>query len=279
MKVVESILATTHIDRQNERLALSALEDMVEQIEREYLPLIHEHDPRLPPHGRILSAHIEQLDDGEYALKCQTQLFEPGDEIQLAEENREIPIMGASPDNFDFVYDRSYLDKDDQFLLSELATLTGGAKHEIGKKGLDPLSVLIIAGSFVLGNIALGFLQKMGADAWDGFKGSLKKLAKRKREKGREHVFQFQFVIQLEEKVTSIEVNLTNPTDNDIDLFLQTGIKELERVVRSDMGERKYIRKLVYEYSGGKLRLSFAVRKDAVPLLPKPRSKRKRRGA
>lgn len=279
MKVVESILATTHIDRHNDRLALSALEGMVEQIEQEYLPLVSEHDPRNPPHGRILSAWIEQLDDGEYALKCKTQLFEPGDEIQLSDENREIPIMDASPDNLDFVYDRSYVDEDDQILLSEIAAITNGAKKELGKKGLDPLSVLIIAGSFVIGNFATGFLQKMGADAWDKFKPVVKKLAQRKRAKNLEHVFQFQFVTHSEGKAISIEVNLTNPTDKDIDLFLQTGIQELDKVAVRNLGEKSHIRKLVYEYSGGKLKLSFSVRKDAVPLLPKPKSKRKRHGA
>jgi hypothetical protein len=279
MKVVESILATTHIDRHNERLALSALEGMVKQIEQEYLPLVHEHDPRIPPHGRVLSAWIEQLEDGEYALKCKTQLFETGDEIQLSDETREIPIMDASPDNLDFVYDRSYIDEDDQVLLDEIAAITNGNKRELGKKGLDPLSVLIIAGGFAIGNFATGFLQKMGADAWDKYKSALKKLAQRKRAKNLEHVFQFQFVTHSKGKVFTIEANLTNPTDKDIDLFLQTGIQELDKIVVKNIGENSHIRKMVYEYSGGKLKLSFSVRKDAVPLLPKPKSKRKRHRA
>jgi hypothetical protein len=276
MKIAESIVATTHIDRQNDKLALSALEGMAEQIKREYIPLLHEHDPRIPPHGRLISAQIEQLEDGEYALKCAVELFEPGDEIPLSDETREIPIWDVSPNYLEVIYDRSYIEEVDQTLLAELVTTTGGTKQEYGKKGLDPLSILIIAGSFVAGNFAVGFLQKMGADAWDKFKNKLKKLAEHKRAKGIEHVFQFQFIIHLDGKPTSIEVNLTNPTDNEIDIFLQTGIQDLDKIMMKHIGEKTYIRKLVYEYAKGRLNLSFAIRKDAVPLFPKSNSKKRR---
>jgi hypothetical protein len=276
MKIAESIVATTHIDKHNDRLTLTALEGMAEQIEQEYLPLFHEHDPRIPPHGRVISAKIEELEDGEYALKCQIQLFEPGDEIRLSEDGREIPLMDASSNKFDIVYDYSYGEGEDQKELDDLVTLIDGNKREYGKKGLEPISVLIIASSFILGNFALGFLQKMGADTWDQFKSILKRLARRKRSKGLEYIFQFQFVISLNGKAVSIEVNITNPNDADIDRFLKTGIPQLDKVLPRDLTENTSLRKVVYNYSAGKLLLSYAIRKDAVPLLPKPMEKRNR---
>jgi len=69
------ILSTTHIDRQNQRMAKSALDDMENQINTKYLPQLIEHDwdKRV---GIVLYAEVFQLNDWEYALWWVIGIFE-----------------------------------------------------------------------------------------------------------------------------------------------------------------------------------------------------------
>ncbi len=76
MKYSSGILATTHIDQQNEEISLSALESMVEQSNSYYIPITVEHDPRNPPLGRTKSTRIKKLEDGEYAIEGIFEMFE-----------------------------------------------------------------------------------------------------------------------------------------------------------------------------------------------------------
>ncbi len=86
MKKVSAILATTHVDRHNEAFAVSALEGMVESLNRSYLPVGVEHDPRVPPIGRVISAEVRKRDDGEFEVAAEIEMFEPGDRVSFVEE-------------------------------------------------------------------------------------------------------------------------------------------------------------------------------------------------
>lgn len=181
MRTIQEVIATTHVDRQFEKLALSALEGMVEQVQREYIPMLIGHDPRIPPKGRLVSAKIEELEDGEYAVKGIIELFEPGEEIPLLEDTRQMVMKEPPPDSFEILFDRTYSSPEDQALLDRLALTLAGTKHENLEKGLETLSVLAIVGVFVAGNFFGGFLQKAGANSWDAIKAKLRQLASRKR--------------------------------------------------------------------------------------------------
>ncbi|HEY9152739.1 MAG TPA: hypothetical protein VIN60_07630 [Anaerolineales bacterium] len=98
MKFIEELMhakirmITTHIDKHNERFAPSALDDFVRSINQQYMPMGVEHDPRIPPIGRILSAHIEELEDGEYAVDGIAEMFESDKDIEFLDDGREIPV-------------------------------------------------------------------------------------------------------------------------------------------------------------------------------------------
>ena len=53
MKYITGIASTTHIDRQNECMAKSALDDMAIQIREKFIPQLEEHNPdiRYPVSG------------------------------------------------------------------------------------------------------------------------------------------------------------------------------------------------------------------------------------
>lgn len=269
MRTIQEVIATTHVDRQFEKLALSALEGMVEQVQREYIPMLIGHDPRIPPKGRLVSAKIEELEDGEYAVKGIIELFEPGEEIPLLEDTRQMVMKEPPPDSFEILFDRTYSSPEDQALLDRLALTLAGTKHENLEKGLETLSVLAIVGVFVAGNFFGGFLQKAGADSWDAIKAKLRQLASRKRAENREHVLQFQFVVYENESPVAFEVNITNPSDSDIDMFIQTGIPALDHSVPGLLAENPLAKKFVFSFARGRLQISFAVRRDAVPFTPR----------
>jgi len=145
-------------------MALSALEGMLEQTKSDIVPMLWNHDPRIPPIGRLLSGRIDKLPDGEFAFVGTSDLFEPDDEIPLIDDGREIPIrIPEAP--VEVIFDRSYMSTEDQEDIDFIARTTGGGKQEAGKKALEPLSILAIVGIYLLGRFAEGLLQKVGEDA------------------------------------------------------------------------------------------------------------------
>ena len=267
MKYFKGIIATSHIDSQNEWMTFAALESMVEQINTQRIPMGIEHDPRIPPQGRAVSAQLEQLDDGEFAVVAISEVFEEGDEIEFRDDGREMPLREFGDDRLYIIYDKSYRDQSDQELLEEMRTLVSGETSEYVKKSLDPITVLTIAaGGFIAGNIASGFFQKVGSDAWDSFKDKLKRLIGRRRGNKSENLLLFQFVIRDADRTLSIETILSDPGDRDIEVFFEQGLKGLDAKVPAYLEDNAHLKKLVLEYADGKLKVLFGVRRDAVPI-------------
>jgi hypothetical protein len=78
MKIISGIASTTHIDRDGDRMAKSALLSMAEQINDHYIPLTAFHKPIYI--GVILCGKVKELEDGEWALHTVSGVFEtPGE--------------------------------------------------------------------------------------------------------------------------------------------------------------------------------------------------------
>lgn len=75
MKIQTWIMSTTHIDKQWERMAKSALDDMALQINTKYIPQLIEHDWDRQV-WIVLYAEVFQLNDWEYALWWVIGIFE-----------------------------------------------------------------------------------------------------------------------------------------------------------------------------------------------------------
>ena len=164
MKHFKGIIGTSHVDAHNVVISVEALRDLVEQIKNNYIPMGTEHDPRIPPRGRFVSARIVTLEDGEYGVEGIGEIFEPGDSFELRNDGREIPLLRQEDGNLHIAFDRSYRDQEDQDIINEIARLFASKPQEQIKKALEPISILIIGGVFVLGGIASGFLGNVGAD-------------------------------------------------------------------------------------------------------------------
>ena len=61
---------------------------------------------------------------------------------------------------------------------------------------------------------------------------------------------------------------MTNPSDDEIDLFWKTGLLALEKLIPSLLQDNPHARKFVFAYSGDALSILYAVRKDGVPFAP-----------
>ena len=65
---------------------------MVDQVKTAYIPMGIEHDPRIPPLGRVITAEITHLPDGEYALDAKVEVFEEGDVVPLTGVRRIVAV-------------------------------------------------------------------------------------------------------------------------------------------------------------------------------------------
>ena len=267
VKILRGIVATTHIDKHFERLSLSALKSMAEQTNIAYLPFMVEHDPRIPPKGRTVFAKVVKLSDGEYGLETITEEFEPGKYVKFKNDGREIPLHEHSLNQLDIRFDRNFRYDDDQRLIEDLSQLFESRPIEEGKKSVDPITILTIGGLFILGGIAKGVLSKIGGDSYEIVKDKLKNLMKRKPEE-KEKLLRFEFTVQRGVHEIVAEAILTNPEGEDIDGFLDEGLKVLDERLPQLFLLSSEIKKAVFEYKRGDLTLKFAVRKDAVPLIP-----------
>jgi len=200
------------------------------------------------------------LEDGTLAVKGAGEIFEKGDLIELKDELKEIPIEIYDDKKLEIIYDYNFRNPEDQKIINEIAALLKSEPKEELKKSLDPISIITIGGAFVLREFAAGFLNKMGADAWDKLKNLMKK--KKKSEK----LLRFDFTIRLSKDIINVSTILTNPTSLDMESFLKYGLPQLEKMLPKYFAPEIGLKKIIVEFSNNDVKILFGIRKDAVPL-------------
>lgn len=270
MKKTKLRLATTHLDRRNERFSIEALESMVKQSNEGVIPLGSEHDPRIAPLGRIIHTELVELEDGEYAVEGIAEIYEGNFEELEDLGIREIPVREYHSGSYNLVVDRNFRDEESQKDIQVLQKILNNAetKEEI-KKALDPISILTIGGAFVLGGIANGFLGGIGSDAYEALKKKLKEIFSKPIPYGQEKLFTFDTTITNGNHSVNVEVILTNPSVDDIQEFFDQGIKQLDQISPRHFNKDNGFARIVFEYKEQNLNLKFAVKKDGIPVYPK----------
>jgi hypothetical protein len=263
---MEGVFATSHVDRHHEKITVEALRSFAAMTNSTYIPVLIEHDPRVPPQGRVISAELRQLEDGEYAVVGISEIFEEGDVIPFKNDGREIPICEFSENRIHIMYDRSYINREDIKEIENLKNLLNAEAEEEGKKALEPISVLGLGAAFILGGISSGFLNKVGEDGYELLKNKIKNLLNRKRLNKQEYLFRLETNIEREDGILNIVTIITNPTNEDIDSLLSSGLKQLDQLTERLGPETTNIKKIVCEFRAGELREPFGIRKDAVPV-------------
>jgi len=223
MKRFESILASTQLDQRGEMFSRSSLESAAALLKRHYLTLGIEHDPRIAPVGRVIDAWVEDLPDGSSLLRSVGELFEPEDQLP-PQIDRTIVERTYEAGRLQVVFDRTYENQEDIAEINDIAERFGSKPRFEGKKALDPLSVPLIGGSFVLGKIASGFFKEIGSDSYKWLKTKLSGLIERQRSKSKEQLLVFAFTVNRNGGSVLVQTILTNPKAEDIENFLRNTI-------------------------------------------------------
>lgn len=266
MDKIRTVWATTRVDRHGGRFTREALEGAAEQARSAYIPILFNHDPRVPPLGRTGRTFVEELPDGEWALVAESEIFETSGPLPPLASDREMLIHTYPLDRITIVRDRSYRHSDDVAILDELARDLSVRIEVMEKKALEPLSVLLLAVSAASAAFAGGFLSKMGSDAWDYLKPKISQLLTRRHIDQPEYLFVFEVQAHRTSGIIAIQCILTNPSQEDIDRFWSEGLRRLDTLLPAIISFPDEICKVVVTYSGGGLHAEFAVRKDCVAL-------------
>ena len=259
MRRLRRTIATTHVDRHGDEFALGVLEDMAEEVATRCVPVLYNHDPRVPPLGRTLSAEVVQLRDGEHALVAEWELFEPRDVAPPVDLNRQIGLRELA-DDIVLEVDRSYRHESDRKVLSQLEA-QGVTISQMGKKALEPISVLTIAVSLVAG----GFLAKAGADLWDLLWSGVRKLLSHRRQTDAEFLLILELQLRTIPKPLFVCVILDSPNDRDVESIMATLERMMRAVAPHLLALDQEVVKVVLHYENGKLRPGYVIRSDGYP--------------
>jgi hypothetical protein len=262
MKRLEAVVATTNVDSHGERMTRGALDSLVVSIAQAYIPIGIEHDPRIPPQGRIASGFVRERPDGEFEAVTIMEVFEEDDDLSSVADAREIVIPAQRANGLTVSHDWTHRSDEDQADIDAIADVLKNEPVYEAKKAADPISIIAIAGAFVLGGIASGVLGQIGVDGWNIIKEKLGRLFARKHVRTGEQLLIFRALLKVGEKRIEVEAILTNPTPEELDRFLAGGLPALDRVLPIYLNNSPDIRRLVLAAKGDELELLFAVRKD-----------------
>ncbi len=268
MKYARAVISNTYVDSQGERMTRHALEGLVSHLKQAHVPLGVEHDPRRPPLGRIADAEIRDLPDGESEVVAVIEVFESGDEPPLIpDDERELVLRDWDGGGMSISYDWTFRHDEDQADIAAIAELLGTQPDYEIKKSADPISVIVIgAGVFAVAAFASGFLNKMGSDSWDFVKGKLAEVLNRRADRRGEQLLILSAGVRYAGATVEVQLILTNPTREDLDRALETGLATIESWLPGYLESEPAIRLIVFQWEDGRPELSYAVRRDCVPL-------------
>jgi hypothetical protein len=265
MRIIRAVMATTHVDRHNDRLPLEALRSMKQHIDTAYLPFIVGHDPRCPPIGRVVRAEITTLPDGEHAIEADVEVFEPGDEVRS--DGRTVHYRPLPADDLILTVDRTFSQEEFESAVAAIARLFGTAPVYEVKKALDPIAVIGIGlGTVAVGKFAGAFFSKLGSNAADALCAHLKEVFRRKSSDGQVRLLRIELDFAHEGRQCRAEMIVTGPSESDIEGLLRDGLVEVDRLLPMYLATD--VTRYVFEYASGQTVLKFAVRSDAVPVFP-----------
>jgi len=151
-KFICGVLATDQLDKHNEAISLEALKQMEEHINTNGLPLIANHDPRLPPGGTVLEAKLVKSIDGtkNYVFGVMAtytgDFYKPFPEHSNPDESIEGHIGNYSIDAISLSY--SHNEIDEEIIAEAIADSPDFINNDISKdirKAADPITILSIA--------------------------------------------------------------------------------------------------------------------------------------
>lgn len=163
-----AVMATTHLDKHNERFSIEELEEMCNLDKEQGGYWLHwDHQTTLPPVGHCIANRIEKGDDKEYSLIGDGMLYDETDyesfsliNVQL-DSTRRVYSPGAQPLNLDQIqigYDKANFDPGEvQIIIQALEKYLPTDEEQVVRKAEIPAPVI-----WVLLAISTGILSRVG---------------------------------------------------------------------------------------------------------------------
>lgn len=281
MKIYDARFTTTHKDKHGEHPTLEELERVVKQANASYIPVGAHHDPRIAPQGRVLEAHIEELDDGEHAASGQIEIFENGDAPEEKSGPRSIPERRPQGRALEVLYDRAFLSPNVERDLTDIARGIGASCNQDLKKAIEPSVPILTIVGITLGLIVArdffkGFFTQMGEDAWVALRKRIPRLFRTLRkgsEARKECLLVLRAVPQKGNPYLCVEVVVPNATEEDLVKLRTDAASDIDMIVAKLGKLQPSARHFTFEFVDGELKLLYAVRSDAAPLFPDSEAK------
>jgi hypothetical protein len=270
-------IATTHVVPDHPSMALEDLKQHLDTIDHVIIPVYSVHDPRKPPIGRVVSGVIEGLEDGEYALDVNVELFDP-DFIPPpgAAVDKRVAIVNRTKGRFGIWCDMFTIKSEIAVILQEISEILETPFSSRSSAGImqDDLPILIIGiGMLPFGFIADTFSRHLSVEKIHLLTQSLTHLYVSPGEFPADSLLIFDLdVTDRQQRSLLIEVIMTNPDVKDIKTFFSEGFRELDRILPPFYLSRLRPRKIVMNYSDGRFRVLYAIQEQGIPMIPRSES-------
>lgn len=268
MRLRYGVLSSDKVDAHGDVMDVGVLQQMAKDIQKYWVPVGVEHDPRIPPLGRIREASLRSEPDGSTSLVGTIEEFEPGDVIPYQPSERRLRIEAPGP-GIHISYDRGFQDPESQCTLRELEVLLKTPLKQDLKKAIEPITILTIAAAAFFTQFTGGFFKEMGADAYRSLKAKIKALFHVRASSASDRLLVCRFTVTAPETIFQFEVVLSNPTTENLEAFFDHGLVQVEEFIASAAPVLPSISRIVCAYESGRLVLLYSVRQDAVAVLPR----------
>lgn len=268
MKKSMAVIANTLVDKRGDRLTVSALESIVEQLQSYYVPVNIEHDPRIPIQGRISGGFLREIEThrGEFEVVANIEFFDGHGYVTSVDNGKEYRLEDIPESGISVRFDRNFNNDVDLKAIDRICEEIKSERSLAIKNSVDPIAVLEIVALVSFGTIAKGFLSKIGGDSWEKVRDEIKKLFGRKKEGEKEKILSLSLRVEKEDISFDVDVLATNPKPEEIDALFEEGLKELDLIVPALYRDEAKLKKMVFEYRKGSMQIKYAINKDCIPL-------------
>jgi len=263
MKTIDMVMATTHVDVHSTRFTRESLEAAAEYLRGRYIPLLVEHD-LLRPLGRILGATVRQRTDGEWELAAQGELLEADNDTVPMHPGREFRVSKPEQDGLRLVAGDEFMrDPNSRAVLKEIGDVLRNPLAFEGRRALEPPDLIKLAGIYVLGKVAEGFLSELGTDGYASLKRVMARLFASRPGLTKERRLCMEIYFD-REGVEAILIQ-ANPTPESTDAMLRTGLQELDAILPGLLSSVPDVRRVVAEFRSDGVRVVYVVGADCLP--------------
>jgi hypothetical protein len=265
------LVTTTHLDSQGEAISENQLNEMLRNFRDQIIPYIQNHDPRIPPVGRMIDAKMVELEDGHKGINALIEFFDTPDCDPII-ANREVRIQSHESGKVLLCPDITF--KDEESSILELSKTLGSEISFKIKKSSEPLSYLTlevyleIGAAVAIAAFFRGYFTKMGEDAWRKSKELFKKLLKHPKGKERFFVLDLTLSPVSDNRNFQVRIVVDDPV-TDLELLFEKGMEKFEKtILPSLVKDREKITYFIYLFKNGEFKFSHAISRNGMAMVP-----------